>query len=81
MLQLLLLVNWLAALNYLRHATSRLRMLQLRLVQRCSSNRVFLLLTEVLGLLGLRLWRRRKLLRLLLLLLLEMIVLRMAVLR
>lgn len=79
LLQLLLLVDWLAALNYLRY-TSRLRMLQFRLVQRCSSDRVCLLLTEVLGLLGLRLGRRHELL-LLLRLLLEMIVLRVTVLR
>lgn len=77
MLQLLLLINWLAALDYLRQAPGRLWVLQFRLVQRCSPNWVRLLLTEVLGLLRLRLGRRRKLL----VLLLKLIVLRMTVLR
>ena len=72
-MQLLCVVR-LTLLRYLRHTTSRLRVLQFRLVQRRSSNRV---LTKVLRLLWLRLrWGSK-----LLLLLLELGVLWVAVLR
>lgn len=57
----LLRVDNLTLLHYLRHSTSCLGMLQLRLVLRRSPFRMYLLLTKVLRLLQLRLRRRRKL--------------------
>lgn len=74
-------IKRLGLLNYLWYAASRLRMLQLRLMQRCSSNGVTLLLADILGLLRLRLCWGHKLLLLLILVTLWVTVLRRLALR